>query len=309
MGRGGDLRGVLARGETVVAPGVFDAIGAKLVQHLGFPAVYMGGWTTGTHLGVTEPLLTMTEQVEAARRASDAVTLPLIVDANAGFGEPMHTQRTVRSFEQAGIAAIHIEDQHHPKRAHYHKGVEDVTSREDFLEKIETAVKARRDDDFFIIARTDAAKARNGDVDEAIWRCNAALEVGADAVMPLVTPAVPELDSLKPEEHLDQIRAGLPDDAHVVVLSGYLPGQRELSGAAYRARGFDIVLYPIAPVLVSLGALEQLYRPLAENDCLPHDHISFDVAAIPRIQRLAEELLGFDALIALEEETVERHHS
>ncbi|MEX2533264.1 MAG: isocitrate lyase/PEP mutase family protein [Nitriliruptoraceae bacterium] len=309
MGRGGDLRDVLARGDTVVAPGVFDAIGAKLVQHLGFPAVYMGGWTTGTHLGVTEPLLTMTEQVEAARRASDAVALPLIVDANAGFGEPMHTQRTVRSFEQAGIAAIHIEDQHHPKRAHYHKGVEDITSREDFLEKIKTAVQARRDDDFFIIARTDAAKARNGDVDEAIWRCNAALEVGADAVMPLVTPAVPKLDSLKPEEDLDQIRAGLPDDAHVVVLSGYLPGQRELSAAAYRARGFDIVLYPIAPVLVSLGALEQLYRPLAENDCLPHDHIGFDVAEIPRIQRLAEELLGFDALIALEEETVERHHS
>lgn len=308
MGRGSKLRQVLERGDTVVAPGVFDAIGAKLVEHLGFSAVYMGGWTTGTHLGVTEPLLTMTEQLEAARRACDAVAIPMIVDANAGFGEPMHTQRTVRAFEQADIAAIHIEDQHHPKRAHYHKGVEDITSREAFLEKIETAVKARRDNDFFIIARTDAAKARNGSVDEAIWRCNAALEVGADAVMPLVTPAVPELDSLKPEQNLDQIRTGLPDDAHVVVLSGYLPGQRELSSADYRARGFDIVLYPIAPVLVSLGALERLYRPLAENDCLPHDHIGFDIAEIPQIQRLAEELLGFDALIALEEATVERHH-
>ena len=308
MGRGNDLRDVLDRGETVVAPGVFDAIGAKLVQHLGFPAVYMGGWTTGTHLGVTEPLLTMTEQVEAARRASDVVTIPMSGDANAGFGEPMHTQRTVRVFEQAGIAAVHIEDQHHPKRAHYHKGVEDITSREDFVEKIQTAVKARRDDDFFIIARTDAAKARNGSVEEAIWRCNAALAVGADAVMPLVTPAVPTLDSLKPEEDLDAVRAGLPDDAHVVVLSGYLPGQRELSTAAYRSRGFDIVLYPIAPVLVSLGALEQLYRPLADTDCLPSDRIGFAVADIPEIQRLAEKLLGFDALIALEEETVERHH-
>lgn len=306
MGRGSDLRAVLDAGNTVIAPGVFDAIGAKLVQHLGFSAVYMGGWTTGTHLGVTEPLLTMTEQVEAARKASDAVSIPMIVDANAGFGEPMHTQRTVRTFEQAGIAAIHIEDQHHPKRAHYHKGEEDVTSREDFLEKIETAVKARRDDDFFIIARTDAAKARNGSVDEAIWRMNAALELGADAAMPLVTPAVPELDSLQPEHDLDAIRAGLPDDAHVVVLSGYLPGQRELSGAAYRARGFDMVLYPIAPVLVSLGALEGLYRPLAEADCLPDDRIGFGVDEIPRIQRLAEELLGFDALIALEEATVER---
>lgn len=306
MGRGSDLRAILDAGDTVVAPGVFDAIGAKLVQHLGFSAVYMGGWTTGTHLGVTEPLLTMTEQVEAARRASDAVAIPMIVDANAGFGEPMHTQRTVRVFEQAGIAAIHIEDQHHPKRAHYHKGVEDVTPRHEFLEKIETAVKARRDDDFFIIARTDAAKARNGDVDEAIWRCNEALKRGADAVMPLVTPAVPTLDSLKPEEDVDAVRAGLPDDCHVVVLSGYLPGQRELSTAAYRDRGFDIVLYPIAPVLVSLGALNSLYRPLAENDCLPHDRIGFDVADISSIQRLAEKLLGFDALIALEEETVER---
>lgn len=306
MGRGQALRAILERGDTVVAPGVFDPIGAKLVEHLGFSAVYMGGWTTGTHLGVTEPLLTMSEQVDTARRASDAVSLPMIVDANAGFGEPMHTQRTVRAFEQAGIAAIHIEDQHHPKRAHYHKGVEDVTSREDFLEKIDTAVKARRDDDFFIIARTDAAKARNGSVDEAIWRCNAALELGADAVMPLVTPAVPTLDSLKPEEDLDVIRAGLKDDCHVVVLSGYLPGQRELSTPAYRARGFDIVLYPIAPVLVSLGALESLYRPLAETDCLPDDSIGFAVADMPRIQRLAEQLLGFEALIALEEQTVER---
>jgi hypothetical protein len=92
----------------------------------------------------------------------------------------------------------------------------------------------------------------------------------------------------------------------VVVLSGYLPGQRELSTPAYRARGFDIVLYPIAPVLVSLGALESLYRPLAETDCLPDDSIGFAVADMPRIQRLAEQLLGFEALIALEEQTVER---
>jgi len=90
--------------------------------------------------------------------------------------------------------------------------------------------------------------------------------------------------------------------ARVCVVSGYLPGQREVSTAACRKRGFDLVLYPIAPVFVSLGALERLYRPLTENDCLPHDHIDFDVSEIPEIQLLAKKLLGSDALIALEEQ-------
>lgn len=301
------LREQVEAGRTVVAPGVFDPLGARLVQHLGFGAVYLGGWATGAHLAVTEPLLTMTEQVETAGRIAAAVDLPLIVDADAGFGEPLHTRRTVRAFERAGVAAVHVEDQHHPKRAHYHKGVEDVCDRDTFLSKIRLALDGRRADDFMVIARTDAAKSRNGDVEEAIWRCNAALDAGADAVMPLVTPAVPELSGNEPERRLTAIRRGLPDDACVVVLSGYLPGQEERSVEDLRDRGFQVILYPLTPVMAHVGALESLYRPLAERGRLPErGTIGFDVGTYARVQALVEELLDFAEMIAVEEQTVER---
>lgn len=301
------LRSQVEAGQTVVAPGVFDPLGARLVRHLGFGAVYLGGWATGAHLGVTEPLLTMTEQVETAGRVAAAVDMPLIVDADAGFGEPLHTRRTIREFERVGVAAVHVEDQHHPKRAHYHKGVEDVCDRETFLSKIRLALDGRRSDDFLVIARTDAAKSRNGDVDEAIWRCNAALEAGADAVMPLVTPAVPELHSNEPEERLTAIRRGLPDDACVVVLSGYLPGQEERSVADLRERGFQVILFPLISVMAHIGALDSLYRPLAQQGRLPdRGTIGYDVGAYPQVQVLVEELLDFAELIGVEERTVER---
>lgn len=301
------LRAQVEAGDTVVAPGVFDPLGARLVQHLGFRAVYMGGWSTGAHLAVTEPLLTMTEQVDTARRTAAAVDLPLIVDADAGFGEPLHTRRTVREFERAGVAAVHIEDQHHPKRAHYHKGIEDICDRETFLHKIRLAVEGRRSREFLLIARTDAAKARNGDVAEAIWRCNAALDAGADVVMPLVTPAVPELDSNEPEQRLMEIRKGLPDDACVAVLSGYLPGQAELSVEEYRERGYQMLLFPLTPVMAHLGALDSLYRPLSEHGRLPTGGtVGFKVGDYSKVQALVEELLGFSDLIAVEEDTVER---
>jgi methylisocitrate lyase len=304
------LREQLDSGATVVAPGVFDPLGAKLVEHLGFKAVYMGGWVTGAHLGVTEPLLTMTEQVEAARPIASRVGIPLIVDAGAGFGEPLHALRTVQEFERAGVSAVHIEDQHHPKRAHYHVGKEDVCDRETFLQKIRLGLKGRKSDDFILIARTDAANARNGSVKEAIWRCQAALDAGADVVMPLVTPAVPELADRGPEERLMEIRAGLPADARVALLSGYLPGQEERSIEDYRSRGFQVVLFPLTPIMAYIGALESMYRPLAENGVLsPMGKIGFDVQNIPDVWRRIEELLQFSNLIKLEQETVENTDS
>ena len=300
------LRDRIQTEETIVAPGVFDPLGARLIEHLGFDTVYMGGWATGAHLSVTEPLLTMTEQVEAARRVAASVEIPLIVDAGAGFGEPLHTRRTVREFERAGIAAIHIEDQHHPKRAHYHKGIEDICDRETFLQKVRVAVEGRRSSDFIIIARTDAAKARNGDVDEAIWRCKAALDAGADVVLPLVTSAVPKLDSTEPEERLTEIRRGLPDDACVAALSGYLPGQAELSVTEYRNRGYRMLVFPLTSVMAHVGALESMYRPLREQGQLPaKGTIGFAIEDYWKVQHLVEELLQFSELIGVEESTVE----
>ena len=130
-----DSKNRLTSGKTIVAPGAYDPVSARLVQSLGFDTIYSGGYMTGAHLAVTEPLKTMTEQVEVAARVARAVDLPVICDADAGYGEPVHTMHCVRTFEAAGIAGIHIEDQFYPKRASYHAGLEHVIPGEEFLER------------------------------------------------------------------------------------------------------------------------------------------------------------------------------
>src|SRR4029077_4125433 len=144
------------------------------------PLVYTGGYVTGASRAVTEPLLTMDEQVRVAGEVARAVEVPLIADAGAGFGEPLHTMRTVREFAAAGIAGIHIEDQLFPKRAHYQKYVAHAVPVPEFVDKIRWACREgdRIDRDFVIIARSDTC--REFGLDEAISRVNAAAQVGAD---------------------------------------------------------------------------------------------------------------------------------
>ena len=163
------LRSKLSRGETIVAPGAYDPLGARVIRSLGFPAVYTGGYASGAHLAITEPLMTMTEQIEVGRKVASSVELPVIVDGNAGFGDALHTMRAVRAYEEAGLAAMHIEDQVYPKRASYHMGLEHTIPLEEFLEKMRYALQARRDDDFVIIGRTDAfSDATAGSMEEAV---------------------------------------------------------------------------------------------------------------------------------------------
>ena len=152
---------------------------------------------TGAHLAVTEPLMTMTEQVEVAARVARAVELPVICDADAGYGEPVHTMHCVRTFEAAGIAGIHIEDQFYPKRASYHAGLEHVIPGEEFLEKMRYALQARTDPDFLIIGRTDAFTAVEGDMAEAIRRGNALRDLGVDVVMPRGVRQKPDLETFR----------------------------------------------------------------------------------------------------------------
>ena len=168
-----DLKAKIQSGEQIVAPGAYDPITARLVQSLGFKAVYCGGYISGAHLAVTEPLMTMTEQLSVK-----AVPLPVICDADAGYGEPVHAMHTVRSFEKSGLAGIHIEDQFFPKRASYHAGLEHVIPMDEFLQKIGYALRARTDPDFLIVGRTDAFTAVEGDMDEAIRRGNALKDLG-----------------------------------------------------------------------------------------------------------------------------------
>ncbi len=172
------LRELLARDEMIVAPGAYDAISALTIQQAGFSAMYMTGSGTAASLGYPDlGLVTMTEMVENAARIAGAVELPLIADADTGYGNELNVTRTVREYEQRGVAAIQLEDQVSPKRCGHLDGKE-IVPRYEFASKIEAAVRARRSPDFVIVARTDA-RAVSG-LDEAVARMNEALEAGAD---------------------------------------------------------------------------------------------------------------------------------
>jgi 2-methylisocitrate lyase-like PEP mutase family enzyme len=174
------LRTLLRNKTFLHMPSVYDVIGGRLVQSLGYEATYIGGYVTGGSSAVTEPLLTMTEQVRPAGEIAQSIDIPLLADAGSGWGEPIHTMRTVREFIRNGVAGIHIEDALYPKRAHYHKYVVHGIPVEEFVEKIQYACRERdrTDPDFVIIARSDTC--RELGLEEASMRINRAADVGAD---------------------------------------------------------------------------------------------------------------------------------
>ncbi|MFN3744831.1 MAG: oxaloacetate decarboxylase [Hyphomicrobiaceae bacterium] len=172
------LKSMIRSGPMVVAPGAYDCLTACLVEQAGFPAVYMTGAGTSAAHGLPDyGLLTMSEMVANAGRMAAAIGVPLVSDADTGYGNELNVYRTVQTFERAGVAAIHIEDQVFPKRCGHLDGKE-LISREDYAAKIRAASAARQTPDFMVIARTDARGVAG--YDEAIARCNMALEAGAD---------------------------------------------------------------------------------------------------------------------------------
>src|SRR5579863_7280479 len=178
MSNASKLRDLLRQEGMVTAPGAYDCITARLIEQAGFSAVYMTGAGTAAALGYPDyGLVTMSEMVENAGRIAAAVKTPVIADADTGYGNELNVVRTVREYEQRGVAAIHIEDQGFPKKCgHLENKV--IIPLEDYVAKIRVAVSAKRDRDFLIIARTDA-RAVSG-FDEAIRRANASIEAGAD---------------------------------------------------------------------------------------------------------------------------------
>src|ERR1700724_2240027 len=154
-GRAASLRELIAAGEMVLAPGCYDALGARLIEEAGFPAVYMTGFgTSAAHLGRPDVgLVSMSEMVDNVRRIVEAVDLPVIADADTGYGNPINVIRTVREYERAGVAALHIEDQVAPKKCGHMEGKHVVPVAE-MVEKVRAAVDARASSDLLIIART-----------------------------------------------------------------------------------------------------------------------------------------------------------
>jgi 2-methylisocitrate lyase-like PEP mutase family enzyme len=173
-----ELRRLLSGDELVVAPGAYDCITARTIEMAGFAACYMTGSGTAASLGYPDyGLVTMSEMAANAARIASAIGLPLIADADTGFGNELNVTRTVRAYEAAGVAALHIEDQEFPKKCG-HLNNKRVVPLEEYIPKIRAAAAARRTADFVIIARTDS-RASLG-LEEAIRRANAALEAGAD---------------------------------------------------------------------------------------------------------------------------------
>jgi 2-methylisocitrate lyase-like PEP mutase family enzyme len=282
-----NLRTRLQRGETVAAPGAYDPLSARVVQALGFPAVYTGGYMTGAHTSITEPLLTLTEQVEVAQRVARAVDLPVITDAGTGYGDPLHVMRCVREFEAAGIAGIHIEDQVYPKRASYHKGVEHIVPLPEFVERISYALKARRDPDFLIIGRTDAFSAVEGSREELVHRGWTLKELGVDAIMPR---------GVRAREDLAFFRNEVPGVSLVVIA-----GADDISVQEYADLGYQIMIYATTPVIVAANALMETYQHLKDTGLL-----NLTAQRVAELRRRVEELISLPEYYAVEAATTER---
>src|ERR1700724_1692499 len=172
------FRELLRRDGMVVAPGAYDCITARLIERAGFEAVYMTGAGTAAMLGYPDfGLVTMSEMVENGGRIAAAVGLPVIADADTGYGNELNVVRTVREYETVGVAGIHIEDQEFPKKCG-HLDDKRIVPREDWVAKIRAAAQSRRSADFLVIARTDSRAVAG--FDEAIARANAAIAAGAD---------------------------------------------------------------------------------------------------------------------------------
>jgi 2,3-dimethylmalate lyase len=236
----------------MLLPGVHDALSARLAEQSGFSAVYMSGSAvTASLLGQPDiGMITQTEMVEQARRIVEAVEVPLICDADTGYGNPLNTRRTVRLFESVGVAGIQLEDQTFPKRCgHFDR--KEVISLQDMVAKVSSAVDARRDASFVLIARTDARAVRG--LDEAIERGLAYGDAGADIIF---------IEAPESEDELQRIVHTVPFPLLVNMVEGGRTPQ--LPFDALVDLGFKIVLYPTAGIRSVMKTLKLLYQDLLE---------------------------------------------
>ena len=187
-----ELRRLLNGDSMIVAPFILNALHAKIAESLGFEAVYMTGSGTSAEKGFPDVgLLTMTEMVTNAKYIANAVDIPVICDADTGYGNPLNVQRTVREYQSAGVAGIHIEDQLFPKKCGFFQGKQ-VIPQEEMVQKIHAALDARTDADFVIIARCDAYAVTGWE--DTVDRCRAYAQAGADMVF---VDGITTVDDLK----------------------------------------------------------------------------------------------------------------
>jgi 2-methylisocitrate lyase-like PEP mutase family enzyme len=248
------LRSLVTLKNGLVVPGAYDGVSARLVERAGFPAVYMTGYgTSASRLGLPDlGYAGLAEMADHARNLAAAVSIPLIADADTGYGNALGVRRTVQAYEAAGVAALHIEDQVAPKRCGHLSGHQLVPLAE-FAGKIRAAVDARRDPDLMIIARTDAISAV--DFDEALRRGEAAAGAGADVLF---------IEAPRDEAQVERV-AGAFDTP---LLYNYASGGRSpmLPFPRLRALGYALILLPIDTLLVATKAMTGFLAALRAGD-------------------------------------------
>ena len=276
------LRERLVAGEMVLAPGCYDALGARLVEQAGFDAVYMTGFgSSAARLGRPDVgLMTLSEMVDNAHRIAQAVDVPLIADADTGFGNAINVVRTVHEYEAAGAAAIHLEDQVMPKRCGHMEGKQVIAATE-MAAKVRAAVASRSSPEFLIIARTDA-RAVEG-LPAALERARRYRDAGADVLF---------VEAPQSEAEIEDVARAFPD---VPLLFNYAEGGRTppVTHQFLRDLGFRLVIFPLSALLAATAAMRSVLARIREAgtpiealpSLVPFDEF-LDLIGLPEIHDL-----------------------
>ncbi|WP_116450246.1 isocitrate lyase/PEP mutase family protein [Blastococcus litoris] len=283
------LRELIGGSAPLVAPGAYDSLSARLVEQAGFDAVYMTGFgTTASLIGRPDVgLLTGTEMVDNARRIAAAVDVPVIADADTGYGNAINVVRTVQLYEQAGVAAIQLEDQVMPKKCGHMSG-KLLVGADEMAGKIRAAVEARRDPDLLVIARTDAVAVTG--TDDAIARARAFAEAGADVLF---------VEAPTSEADIERVAGELRGVAPLVFNWAEGGKTPPLSLERITELGFSLVIYPIGTLLAATAGIRSLLAtlgrdgvPTAALDAVPTFGEFTDLIGLPEVQRLEQRFSG-----------------
>jgi 2-methylisocitrate lyase-like PEP mutase family enzyme len=269
----------------VLAPLALDALSAALAKRVGFSAIYLGGGGLGYQRAVTEALLTATELAEATRAITERVDISVIVDGGVGFGDAVHMARTIRLIEDAGAAAIEIEDQVSPKRAHHHKGVEHLVPPAEMAGRIRAAVDARRDGNFIIIARCNAFPHEG--IERTLERFALYTEAGADMLMPMP----------RGEDQFSAAASGSNVPLAAMVIG---PGR---APSEMTAAGYSLSVDPMSAQVLAYRATRAGYEGI-------RDGTGFGMSG-PEVMEVIHEVadtIGVQALYDIEARTTEQEH-
>lgn len=241
------LRTILAHERTILVPGAYDALSAKILKQVGFKVLYMtGSGVTASLTGMPDVgILTMMEMVNQARNIVNAIDLPLICDADNGYGNPINVIRTVREYERAGVAGIHIEDQVAPKKCGHFEGKQ-IIPAEEMVKKIEAAIYAREDNDFLLIARTDARSVKG--LDEALRHARLYADAGADMIF------------VESPQSIDELKTISNELSDIPLLVNMIEGGKTptLPFEDLQEMGFKIVLFPTSGIRAVAKTLQEL---------------------------------------------------